>query len=197
MYSSIYEGDYIMSIYNESVIALNKPTLTLSGVRAYVFQLLLIAAAVILPVVSHLSGAPVRFLLPMHWPVILAGLVYGWRAGVLTGALAPIVSYVLSGFPLPVILPSMTVELLTYGLVTGLLRELVRLNPFLSVAFALVLGRIVFVLSVLLGNSVTTNQLAYFQAALTPGMIAGVFQIALLPFLAKWWIGQERRTTNV
>ncbi len=185
-----------MSTYDQSVIALDKPTLTLSGIRAIAFQVLLIAAAVVLPVVAHLSGAPVRFLLPMHWPVILAGLVYGWRAGILTGALAPIVSYFLSGFPLPNILPSMTVELLTYGLVTGLLREFVRLNSFLSVAIALLVGRIVFVVSVWVASSVMTNHLEYFQAALTPGIIAALLQIALLPFLAKWWIGQERHTTK-
>ncbi|MEW6685922.1 MAG: ECF transporter S component [Candidatus Edwardsbacteria bacterium] len=183
-----------MSTYNQSSIALDKPTLALWGIRAIAFQVLLIAAAVVLPVVSHLFGAPVRFLLPMHWPVILAGLVYGWRAGILTGALAPIVSYFLSGLPLPNILPSMTVELLTYGLVTGLLRELVRFNPFFSVAIALVLGRIVFILSVRFGTSVTTSHLDYFRAALTPGIIAAFLQIALLPFLAKWWIRQERRT---
>lgn len=182
-----------MSTYNESVITINKPTLPLSGVRAFAFQFLLISAAVVLPVVAHIIGAPVRYLLPMHWPVILAGLVYGWRAGILTGTLAPIVSYLFSGFPLPIILPSMTAELLTYGLVTGLLREILHLKPFLSVAIALILGRIVFIASVLLGSSVTTNHLEYFQAALTPGVIAAIFQIALLPILAKWWIDQERR----
>ena len=185
-----------MVAYHQSSISLNKPTLTFSGVRAISFQLLLVAAAVILPAAAHLTGAPVRFLLPMHWPVILAGLVYGWRAGILTGALAPIVSNLLSGFPLPAILPSMTAELLTYGLAAGVFRELVRFNPFLSVAIALVLGRIVFVVSVLLGTSSTANHLEYFQAALTPGIIAALLQIALLPFLAKWWIAQERRNGN-
>lgn len=182
-----------MSNYNESVIPLNKSTLTPSGVRAFIFQVLLIAAAVILPALAHLSGAPIRFLLPMHWPIILAGLVYGWRAGVLTGLLAPIVSYFLSGFPLPIILPFITFELLTYGLVTGLLRELLHLNPFISVAIALLLGRIVFVVSVLFGNTLTINYLGYFKVALLPGIIAALFQIALLPFLAKWWIRHEQQ----
>jgi niacin transporter len=185
-----------MPSYNESAVVLGKPTLSFSGYRAYVFQVVLISAAVVLPVVAHLSGISVRFLLPMHWPVILAGLVYGWRAGVLTGALAPIVNYLISGYPLPVILPSMTVELLTYGLATGILREVFRQNPFVSVAIALVFGRIVFIGSVLLGNVIAADHLGYFQAALTPGMIAGLLQIALLPFLAKWWIRQETRTMN-
>jgi niacin transporter len=183
-----------MSAQNESIISVAKPTLTFSGLRALVFQLILISATVILPVVAHLSGAPVRLLLPMHWPVILAGLIYGWRSGLLTGILAPIVSYLLSGFPLPNILPSMTMELLTYGLVAGILREVLRFNPFLSVAIALIIGRIVFIVSVLFGNSTgITSYPEYFQAALLPGVIAGLFQIALLPLLAKWWMNREQR----
>jgi niacin transporter len=185
-----------MLSYNDAAVSLSRPTLSFSGYRAYVFQVVLISAAVVLPVAAHLSGVSVRFLLPMHWPVILAGLVYGWRAGVLTGALAPIVNYLISGYPLPVILPSMTVELLTYGLATGILREVFRLNPFVSVAIALVLGRIVFIGSVLLGNVVPTEHRGYFQAALTPGIIAAVLQTVLLPFVAKWWIRQETRTTE-
>lgn len=190
------QGEHTMSINNESAISLNKPTLALSGVRAFTFQALLIVATVALPVLAHLSGVPVRFLLPMHWTVILAGLVYGWRAGILTGLLAPILSYFFSGFPLPNILPSMTIELLTYGLVAGLLREVARLNPFISVAIALVLGRITFIMSVFLGNTVTTNHTEYLQAALLPGVVAALCQVVLLPFIAKWWIAQERRNTK-
>lgn len=182
-----------MSNYNQSAISLSRPTLPLSGLRAYAFQVSLIGAAVILPLIAHLSGAPVRYLLPMHWPVVLAGLVYGWRSGALTGFLAPIVSYFISGFPLPSILPSMTLELLTYGLIAGFLRERTALNPWLSVAIALVAGRTVFIASVLLGNVVTTNHLEYFQAALLSGLIAGLGQIALLPILANWWVRQEQR----
>lgn len=185
-------------MYNDhgSAIILSKPTLPLSGFRAYIFQISLIGAAVILPLIAHLSGAPVRFLLPMHWPVILAGLAYGWRAGLLTGILAPIVSYFLSGLPMPAILPSMTLELLTYGLVTGFLRESIRLNPFSSIAIALVLGRLVFVLSMLPVNSEMTNYFEYIQIALLPGFVAAFCQIALLPLLAKWWIRKEQQNAK-
>lgn len=185
-----------MSQHHESVISFEKPTLVLSGARAYFFQLLLIGSAVGLPVAAHLAGAPVRYLLPMHWPVILAGLVYGWRGGALTGFLAPVVSYFFSGYPLPNILPSMTVELLVYGLIAGALRERFSLNAFLSVTIALILGRIVFVLSVLMGFSGAINYAAYFQSALLPGIVAALCQILLLPFLSTWWIKQEKQSSN-
>jgi len=173
-----------MPNYNESVISLEKPTLVLSGVRAFLFQLLLVGVAVGLPVVAHLSGAPVRFLLPMHWPVILAGLVYGWRGGTVTGFLAPVVSYFFSGYPLPNILTSMTIELLVYGLVIGVLRERLHLNAFLAVAIALILGRIVFVLSVLMGYSGATNYMEYFKSALQFAVSSAAEEDRLLLFVS-------------
>jgi len=149
-----------------------------------------------LPVLAHLSGAPVRVLLPMHWPVILAGLVYGWRGGALTGLLAPSVSFLISGLPLPIILPAMTAELFTYGFVTGLFRERFRWNPFGSVAIALVLGRVAFIFAVVFGSATATNYLEYFKVALLPGFFAGIAQIVLLPFLSSWWARQEQRSSK-
>jgi hypothetical protein len=177
-------------------ITLSRPTLVLSGSRAIVFQTSLIGAAVILPVLAHWFDAPVRYLLPMHWPVILAGLVYGWRGGALTGLLAPSVSYLISGFPLPAILPSMTVELLTYGFLTGLLRERTTMSPFLSVAIALVWGRLAFVASVFTLGVAAAQYQEYLLAALTPGLAAACFQIALLPLLARWYVKQQRDSTG-
>jgi hypothetical protein len=176
----------------ETAVATNKPTLSISGYRAYIFQVTLMLTAVALPVVAHSLGAPVRYILPMHWPVILAGLVYGWRSGVLTGFFTPVVSYIISGYPLPHIIPSMTVELLTYGMVAGLLRERFQYSAFASTAIALVIGRIVFLLSIFILNPIGTNHVQYFQTALLPGLIAAVFQIALLPFVARWWVNKER-----
>lgn len=185
-----------MSNYNESTIYLGRTTLPLNGLRAYSFQVALIGAAVTLPMIAHLTGAPVRFLLPMHWCVVLAGLVYGWRSGALIGFLTPIVSYLISGFPLPISLPSMTLELFTYGLVAGFLRERAGLNAWLSVAIALVSGRIVYIACVLLGNVFITSHVLNIQAALLPGLVAGLGQIALLPILANWWVRQEKDDRN-
>jgi hypothetical protein len=180
----------------ESVISVGKPTLALSGIRAIVFQVLLIIAAVALPVIAHLLGAPVRFLLPMHWPVILAGLVYGWRGGALAGFFAPMVSYFFSGFPVPAILPSMTLELLTYGLAAGFLYETIRMNSFLSVSISLLLGRIVFIVSAILSNVTSIGNFDYLKIALFPGLVAAICQVVLLPFIAKWWVKQEQKNAT-
>jgi len=185
-----------MMYSEQSEIKKLKPTLSINNLRAYSFQVLLISAAVLLPLAAHLSGAPVRVLLPMHWVVLLAGLVYGWRGGAITGFMAPIVSFLLSGFPYLPMLPSMTLELLTYGFIAGFLRENQIVNSYWSVAVALVAGRLVFIGSVLVGNSDIENYASYFQAALLPGIITGFAQIALLPFSAKWWVDQETKNKN-
>jgi hypothetical protein len=174
-------------------IALRPTTLIAWNLQGIAFQSLLVTLAVALPAVAHLTGLPVRYLLPMHAPVILAGLVYGWRGGLATGLLSPLVSFLISGMPFPPMILPMTLELGTYGLIAGLLRENARLNSFLSVATAALAGRIVFVMTVLLAGSVNTPFVAYLQAAMLPGLIGMVGQIALLPFVAKWWVDRARK----
>ena len=156
-----------------------------SGTRAYIFQFSLVTAAVILPAAAHLCGAPVRWLLPMHWPVILAALVYGWRGGMTVGMMAPFTSYLLTGLPLLVKALPMTFELAVYGLVIGYLREKRGWNSFGAVAMGLIAGRIVFLGMILLtgANEVVFGQ--YLLAAMAPGIVAAVGMVVMLPLVAK------------
>jgi uncharacterized membrane protein len=178
---------------------LHRPALVLplTGFKAYLFQILLMAATIVLPVASHLMGAPVRYFLPMHWPVILAALVFGWRGGALTGVMAPLVSFILSGLPLPMILPAMTLELLAYGLITGFLKEKLRLNGWLSAGIALVSGRIVFLVTAVIIKVPPAADVALFaRNSLLPGIIAAVAQLVLLPLLAWLWVKNEKKKTE-
>jgi hypothetical protein len=177
----------------EKTLVLDSTTLVLKGIRSYIFQILFITIAVFLPVLAHLTGAPVRILLPMHWAVILAGLIYGWRGGAISGLLAPIVSYMISGFPLPGILMQMTIELFAYGFITGLLREKLRSNAFISVAAALIAGRIFFIISVAAMGVIPGGYIEYFTNSLIPGSAAAAIQILTLPFVARWWINHEQK----
>lgn len=175
--------------------ATTSPTWTLPAwqLRALSVQaVLLIAAAWLLPSVAHLTGLPVRTLLPMHWPVVLAGLCYGWRGGALVGAGAPVVSYLLSGMPPPFVLPSMTVELAAYGCLAGFVREVLHRGRLESAVAALVGGRVLFV-GMMLATGVIVGPLAdYVRSALLPGLPAAVAQALLLPPLAGWWVRREQ-----
>jgi hypothetical protein len=173
------------------VAARGATTLTSWGVKPIVIQVgLLLSAAVLLPAIAHLLGLPVRRLLPMHWAVLLAGLVYGWRSGLLIGVSAPGLSHLLNGMPALGILPAMSVELAVYGFLAGLFREVFRLNHFVSIGLALVVGRIAFVITATVTGGYTTSLATYLQAAMLPGALAAVAQFVILPLIALLWVGR-------
>jgi len=162
------------------------------GTKPIAIQLLLLfAAAFLLPAAAHALGLPVRSLLPMHWPVIFAGLCYGWRSGAIIGLSAPILSFLISGMPLPHILPSMTVELAAYGFLAGFGREYLRLNWFAATAMALVGGRLVFLAIVFSTRAVPESFGNYIVAAMLPGVWAALGQLVILSLLAWWFVGQQ------
>lgn len=59
--------------------------------------------------------------MPMHLPVLLAGLLGGPIAGVIVGMASPLVSFTISGMPLAGSLPFMMLELAAYGFIGGVL----------------------------------------------------------------------------
>ncbi len=161
-------------------------TLPAVGLRPMAFQALLVGVAVALPVVSHWLQLPVIALLPMHWTVFLAGLVYGGIGGGLTGLLAPLASAALTGMPMGIYLPLMVAELAVYGAVTGILRGKLRWNAMASVATAGVAGRVVYLaIAFALGTAITGE---YLQANFAPGLIALALQVVALPLVARAWV---------
>ncbi len=174
-----------------NTIAAAPLTLELKSIRSYLFNTLFVAFAIGLPVVAHLAGAPVRYLLPMHWTIILAGLVYGKKGGALSGFITPSLSFMISGMPyLPMLLP-MTIELTAYGFIAGYMRENFKLNSFMAVAIALISGRILFLLTVLAMGGYTGSFTEYTQTAMMPGIIAAAAQIIILPFISNWIVAKE------
>lgn len=155
--------------------------------------LVLIGAVALLPPAAHWAGVSVRSLLPMHWPVIFLGLSYGWRSGAVVGLAAPSLSYLLSGMPLPAILPAMTVELAAYGFIAGFVREPLGRGPFAAVAASLIGGRIVFVATAVATGAIALPLGEYLQAALLAGWAAALAQLLLLPPAARWWVRRERQ----
>lgn len=182
-------------VWTESVAeGLTLPALRVRAVSAQ--AVLLLAAAFVLPALAHLAGVPGRVWLPMHWPVIFAGLCYGWRSGALIGLAAPGISFLLSGMPPPPALPAMTLELAAYGWVAGLFRGTWRQNLWVSVAASLMGGRLVW-----MGMAWMTGRLAgawgdVLQAALLPGVPSALAQFVLLPIAAGGWVRRERRSED-
>ena len=104
--------------------------------RKALLTALMVSVAVILPQICHLLGGQLGYgsrlgemLLPMHLPVMLAGMLWGPWVGVSCGLISPVVSFALTGMPGAALLPFMTVELAVYGLSAGLLNKRNPLAP--------------------------------------------------------------------
>lgn len=172
------------------------PSVTFQTVAA----VLAVVAAVALPQIFHVAGAALglgpmlgQTLLPMHLPVLLVGLLAGPFAGVATGALAPVVSFALTGMPMAPMVPFMVIELAAYGLFAGLLRG-VRMPAAVPSVFgwlirligAQVAGRLVDLVAIaiavsLLGN--TTMTVASVWAAVVTGLPGLVLQWVAIPVI--------------
>ena len=152
---------------------------------------MMLAIGIILPfATAHGFGIPGNVLLPMHIPVFLTGLLCGPVLGAVSGLLLPALNSLLTGMPaLFPMLPMMTAELFTYGLVSGILYHKTPLSRFrwgvyAALVLSMLAGRVsyglAFNLLLLLGNDL--GKLSVIGAVIT-GLPGIIIQILLRPAL--------------
>ena len=112
--------------------------------KKLVLTSLFLALGLILPYFFHTLGLAGPVFLPMHIPVLIGAMLLGPRYGVILGLFVPLLSSMLTGMPIlyPVAI-SMAFELATYGLVSGYLYKTKRVNVYISLIIAMILGRVV------------------------------------------------------
>ena len=99
------------------------------------------ALGLVLPFLTGQIPAIGSMLLPMHLPVFLCALICGWQYAAMIGVALPIIRSLL--FTMPPMFPTavaMAFELLTYGLITGLVYLLFKRKNILSVYISLIAG---------------------------------------------------------
>ena len=120
----------------------------LSHVKKLVVTAMLIALCVILPLAFHSIPRAGSVILPMHIPILLAGLIVGWKYGLIAGLLGPFLSHHLTGMPPNPVVYAMMIELATYGLVAGIFSQFIRtkrssFDLYISLIAAMLVGRVV------------------------------------------------------
>ena len=151
--------------------------LTFSEAKYYIFSAVFTASAVFFPWLAHQFHIAGPVFVPMHFFVIIAGLLFGWRAGMVVGIVSPLLSYGITHLPPMAILPETMLELAVYGFSAGILREK-KLNIFTALFGAMFLGRLARLLMVL-GLGLKTNPIKSFQMS-WPGIL---LQLALIPII--------------
>jgi LytS/YehU family sensor histidine kinase len=186
-------------------IAFSRPqslfmALKYKDIRSYILTAAFVMLAVFVPWVFHQFHLAGPTFLPMHIFVLIAGLLFGWRAGLLVGLFTPLVSYFVSGLPALNVLPQVVIEVSAYGLVAGMLREKYNLRIIWSLLGAIIGGRMALLLAISIiyfigGQSYSplgseANPLASFWSTVKQGWPGLVIQLAFIPAII-WLVGKS------
>lgn len=178
---------------NNTLILRNERPLKLQGLSAWFLEIAFIATTILLPIAAHMLGWPVFIALPMFWGVMLSGVVFGWKAGLLVGALSPGLNFLLTGMPIAPLVPIMTVELAIYGALPSLLRDrLFRGNLYLGMAGAMVAGRLFLLGGFMAFLGGPQGVPGWFSGQFLPGIPVQLLQIVLVPVIGAAIIRARR-----
>lgn len=153
----------------------------------------IIALAVILPQLVHLAAGAQggAAWLPMYLPVLLGGCLLGWKWGLGVGILSPLVSFAITSIggnamPAASRLPYMIAELAVFAAVSGLFSRKIVENgwmAFPAVLLAQVAGRLFFLLTAAIFQSVSPLSAAAVWSQIQAGLLGMVLQAVVVPFL--------------
>ena len=156
---------------------------------------LYLALAIVLPIGFHAFGVGGRVFLPMHLPVLLAGFLVGPMSGLAAGLLAPTLSHLITGMPPSYAVPLMSLELPLYGLVAGLAYNRLRLNVYIALLAAMIVGRLMFALGlIVLGLFMDLPYTATVFLSATGPLVAGLPGIAIQFVLIPIVVAAVRRS---
>lgn len=155
--------------------------LTISG--------LLVASGILLPIAFHSFKLGGQIFLPMHLPAFLGGFILPWQFAGAVGLITPFLSFLFTSMPPMPGVFSMMAELFTYGFVTSLAYNKLRLGVYPSLIISMLAGRLVSIVgnwiiaAIIMGKTFNFVNFTYglFVVAL-PGI---AIQLILLPVLVR------------
>lgn len=91
-------------------------SLPFGNVKTYLFVLLFVAGNIALPQLCHLVPAGGPTLLPIYFFTLIAAYKYGFKVGLLTAILSPVINHLLFAMPAAAVLPAILIK---SGLLVG------------------------------------------------------------------------------
>lgn len=173
----------------KETIKKDKKTTVKDMTKNLTLSAMFLALGLVLPLLTGQIPQIGNMLLPMHLPVFLCGLICGWQYGGVIGFITPLLRYVIFG--MPVLYPTglaMSLELMTYGIVAGLLYAISKWQCVVALyrclIIAMLAGRAVWgvtevILLGLSGDSFTWQ--AFFAGAFLNAVPGIILQLILIP----------------
>lgn len=161
------------------------------NLRDMTLAALFLAIGMVLPFLTGQIPAVGKMLLPMHIPVLLCGLICGWKHGFSVGLILPVLRGAVFG--MPVLYPTgvgMAVELAVYGGAVGMLYAKSKWHCtctlYRSLLLAMLLGRLAWgaAQTILLGFGGSGFTFGMFLAGALTNAIPGILvQLTLIPMV--------------
>ena len=159
----------------------------MSRTKQMIFSALFLALALALPFLTGQIPTFGKMLCPMHFPVLLCAFLCGpfWAGAV--GLTAPLLRFVLFHAPMMPNAAAMSAELMTYGLVCGILYRLLPKKfgfSYAALITAMISGRLVWGVVTLIISGINSNPFtfsAFVSSAVTESLPGIILQILLIP----------------
>jgi len=170
--------------------------------RKLVYTGLFAALGIIVPQAFHMIGGPTigQILLPIHLPVIIGAMLLGPASGVFIALVSIIVGVLLGMPPMPIAI-FMLVELIVYGIVAGYLYQVKKVNVYIALIAAMILGRLVDLGAIILALRLFEVKLppvfgtiAMFSVSI-PGIILQIIIVPALILILERAVGKNGRVS--
>ncbi len=152
------------------------------------FSGVFLALALLLPFFTGQIPQIGKMLLPMHFPVLMCGLLLGPVCGGVVGFIAPLLRGFIWGMPpfMPVGV-AMSFELMAYGIVCGILVSILNNRPistYIALIGSMIVGRIVwgiasFVIYTAMGSAFTFEM--FLVSGFANAVVGVIAQIIIIP----------------
>lgn len=166
--------------------------------KKIVLTALFIALGLTLPMITANVPMIGNMLLPMHFPIIICGLICGAGYGALAGVITPLLrSFIFGMPPLFPIATAMAFELAAYGAVAGLVYVVIQKSkgsvyPALIISMLsgrAVWGVVTFILFRMMGKTLTLQM--FIAGAFTNAVPGIVGQLIIIPVL-MYYLAKHR-----
>lgn len=94
--------------------------LSFADMRLYLLAMILVAGNIVLPQVAHLlpHGGPMW--LPIYFFTLIGSCLFGWRLGLVTGLLSPVLNHLMFGMPSAAVLLPILIKSALLALTAGI-----------------------------------------------------------------------------
>lgn len=87
--------------------------------KTYLAALLFVFGNIALPQICHLVPQGGMMMLPIYFFTLIGAYKFGWKVGLLTAVLSPLVNSALFGMPMPAVLPAILLKSVLLALAAG------------------------------------------------------------------------------